>query len=178
MVSALFYVSTACCAQPLPILAGRGGWEKESVDRQVGRCGRRTQLDGRKSFASRTSRLSLTTLKRCASLHLRLLHALAVLFSLATLDLYPRARVHKHTHAHTHTQQLQEDRIMELICEHDVLSLLTRNVSAYHTFYSKDTKTHAAKALSGLPPPLLLLRCRPTTARVCLGREVQGLGRQ
>ncbi|MFN9900221.1 MAG: hypothetical protein ACK55Z_15815, partial [bacterium] len=37
---------------------------------------------------------------------------------------------------HKKKKQLQEDRIMDLIAEHGILSLLIRNLSQYHTFYS------------------------------------------
>lgn len=58
--------------------------------------------------------------------------------------------VHYMAYIFDNLDDLPEDRIMELICEHDLLSLLVRNVSLYHTYYSTATKRDAAKALSGL----------------------------
>ena len=49
-----------------------------------------------------------------------------------------------------HIDVLQEDRIMDLISEHNVLWLLARNVELYHTFYAAATRIDAGKALSGI----------------------------
>ena len=38
--------------------------------------------------------------------------------------------------------QLQEDRIMDLIAEHNILSLLIRNLSLYHSIYSQRYKNY------------------------------------
>mmetsp|Transcript_53875 Transcript_53875/g.109811 ORF Transcript_53875/g.109811 Transcript_53875/m.109811 type:complete len:302 (-) Transcript_53875:353-1258(-) len=46
-------------------------------------------------------------------------------------------------------EHLQEDRIMELMQEHDVFSLVVTNVAKFHEFFSVPTKQKAAKALAG-----------------------------
>lgn len=58
--------------------------------------------------------------------------------------------VHYLAYVFEHIENLQEDRIMELICEHNLLCLLVRNVSKYHSYYSSATKKDASKALSGI----------------------------
>lgn len=58
--------------------------------------------------------------------------------------------VHYLAYVFDHIENLQEDRIMELISEHNLLCLLVRNVSKYHSYYSSATKKDASKALSGI----------------------------
>ena len=58
--------------------------------------------------------------------------------------------VHYLAHIFDHLDNLQEDRILDLISEHNLLCLLVRNVSLYHTYYTDATKKDAAKALSGI----------------------------
>ncbi len=58
--------------------------------------------------------------------------------------------VHYLAHIFDHLDNLQEDRIMDLISHHDLLCLIVRNVSLYHAYYTDATKKDAAKALSGI----------------------------
>ena len=38
---------------------------------------------------------------------------------------------------------------MDLVAEHNLLSLLVSNISQYHSFYQLNTKIQASKALAG-----------------------------
>jgi len=54
------------------------------------------------------------------------------------------------SHIFDQIDQLNEDRIMDLIQQHSLLPLLVRNIHLYHTFYTSSTKIHAGKAVSGI----------------------------
>mmetsp|Transcript_54888 Transcript_54888/g.128325 ORF Transcript_54888/g.128325 Transcript_54888/m.128325 type:complete len:304 (-) Transcript_54888:105-1016(-) len=47
-------------------------------------------------------------------------------------------------------ENLQEDRILELMQENDIFSLVVTNVEKFHEFFSVPTKINATKAMSGI----------------------------